>query len=125
MDYGTDFLLKDDDLVFTAEGDAEIVSGPAMVAQDIDQTLKTAPGSLYWDKELGSTMPFFLNDSGADAASVIAELERVAIDDRRVDPDSVKAVQRGAHTFRLEFTPMGAVSPSVLDYDLNKNKESA
>jgi hypothetical protein len=120
MDYGTDFLLEDDDLVFTADGDIALVSGQRMVAQDIDQTLKTTPGALYWDKKTGSSMLLFLNDSNVDAAAVIAELERVAIADARVDPDSVKARETGTNKYRLEFTPMGAIKPETLDYDLNK-----
>jgi hypothetical protein len=120
MEYGTDFLLEDDDLVFTADGDVALVSGPRMVAQDIDQTLKTTPGALYWDKEMGSSMLLFLNDSNGDAAAVVAELERVAIADARVDPDSVKARETGTNQFRLEFTPMGAIKSETLDYDLNK-----
>ena len=43
MDFGTDLRLVDDDIILTADGDVELVSGPAMVAQDIDQTLKTTP----------------------------------------------------------------------------------
>jgi phage baseplate assembly protein W len=124
MDYGTDFLLEDDDIVFTSDGDIKLVSGPATVAQDIDQALKTTPGSLYWDKEAGSTLLFMLNDSESSAASVIAELERVAIADPRVDPESVKAYQTGTNKFRLEFTPVGAVTTETLEYDLNKNREA-
>jgi hypothetical protein len=120
MDYGTDFLLEDDDIVFTPDGDIALVSGPLMVAQDIDQTLKTTSGTLFWDKEFGSSMLLFLNDSAVEAATVIAELERVAIADARVDPDSVKAYQTGINKYRLEFTPMGAIKPETLDYDLHK-----
>jgi hypothetical protein len=120
MDYGTDFLLEDDDIVFTADGDIALVSGPRMVAQDIAQTLKTTPGALSWDKEMGSSMLLFLNDSAVDAAAVIAELERVAIADARVDPDSVKARETAPNQYRLEFTPIGAIKPETLDYDLNK-----
>jgi hypothetical protein len=123
MDYGTDFLLKDDDVVFTSDGDIELVSGPAMVAQDIDQTLKLTPGALYWDNEIGSTMLKILNDSESDANSIIAELERVAIADARVYPDSVKAYQTAPGKFRLEFTPMSAVKPEVLEYDITKERE--
>lgn len=121
MDYGTDLLLVDDDIVFTADGDAALVSGPAMIAQDIDQTLKTTPGALYWDNETGSTMLLALNDSEAGADSVIAELERVAIADLRVNPESVKAYQTGPGKYRLEFTPMAAVQPETLDIDLTKD----
>lgn len=123
MDWGTDFLLQDDDIVFTADGDVKLVSEAAMVAQDIAQSLKVIKDSLYWDKETGSTMPLFLNDNNSDAASVIAELERVAMDDVRVDPDSVSAYQKADRLFALEFTPIGEVQPEMLEYDLRKTKE--
>jgi hypothetical protein len=124
MDYGTDFLLVDDDVVFTAEGDIEIVSGPRCVAQDIDQTLKLTPGFLVWDTEAGSSLLYMLNDSGSNPTDVIAELERAAIEDRRVDPASVRAVQTGPKQYRLHFIPLGAVEPEVLDYDLTKGAAS-
>jgi hypothetical protein len=116
-DYGTDFKLVDDDIVFTPDGDVEIVSGPACVAQDIDQALKITPGRLPWDKEAGSTMLLMLNDAGIDANAAISELERVATGDRRVDPLSVSA-KRNDKKFRLEFRPLGAVSPETLEYDM-------
>jgi hypothetical protein len=123
MDYGTDFLLQDDDIVFTPDGDAELVSGPACVAQDIGQQLKIAPGALVWDTQAGSSMLLFLNDSGADHSAVIAELERVAIADPRVDPTTVKATQVSGGKCRLEFTPLQAIKPEVLDYDLLKGSD--
>jgi hypothetical protein len=122
MDYGIDFKLADDDIVFTPDGDAEIISGPPCVAQDIDQTLKITPGRLPWDKEAGSTMILMLNDSGSDHNSVINELERVANDDPRVDPTFVSAKRRGEKTYRLEFKPISAITPEVLDYDLTKGE---
>lgn len=67
MDCGTDFLLRDDDMVFIADGDAAMVSGTACVAQDIDQTLKIAPGRLYWDAAVGSALPLIINDVGSRA----------------------------------------------------------
>jgi hypothetical protein len=117
-DYGTDFRLVDDDLVFTPDGDVEIIFGPACVAQDIDQTLKTTPGTLLWDKDAGSTLMLMLNGSGIDADAVISELERVAIDDQRVEPLSVSAKKNDK--FRLEFRPLGAVSTETLEYDLKE-----
>jgi hypothetical protein len=120
MDYGTDFKLVDDDIVFTPEGDIELISGPACIAQDIDQTLKLTPGRLVWDKEAGSSLFYMLNDSHSDPAAAIAELERVAIADPRVDPASVKAEQTGEKKFRLHFTPLGTLKPEALDYDLTK-----
>jgi hypothetical protein len=122
MDYGKDFLLVDDDLVFTGDGDIAVVSGAACVAQDIDQTLKTAPGVLPWDKEAGSTMPLMLNDTAIDPESVIAELERVALADPRVDPMSISARRKDGKKYRLEFKPVGAIKPEVLEYDLSKGE---
>jgi phage baseplate assembly protein W len=120
MDYGSDFLLVDDDIVFTPDGDIALVSGPRTIAQDIDQALKTAIGRLIWNPEAGSTMPLMLNDSESDSNAVISELERVAIADRRVDPVSVSARRLDAKRYRLEFTPAGAVTPETLEYDLSK-----
>lgn len=120
MDYGTDFLLVNDDIVFTPDGDIELISGAACVAQDIDQTLKTSFGRLFWDIKEGSSMMSMLNDSASDFNAVIAELERVAIADPRVDPTSVTAYQKDHKTFRLEFKPVGAIKSATLDYDLGK-----
>jgi hypothetical protein len=120
MDYGTDFLLKGDDIVFTSDGDIELVSGPSCVAQDIAQRLKITPGALAWDKRAGSSMLLFLNDSSASPAAIIAELERVAIEDPRVDPATVKATRISGGKYRLEFTPLSAIKPEVLDYDLKE-----
>jgi hypothetical protein len=62
-----------------------------------------------------------LNDAESDPASVMAELERVAIADPRVDPATVKASElSGDAKYRLEFTPVAAVEPETLDFDLAK-----
>jgi phage baseplate assembly protein W len=123
-DYGKDFLLASDDIVFTPDGDIELVSGAACVAQDIDRTLKTTPGALYWDKDTGSTLLYMLNDSESEAAAVIAELERVAIADARVNPETVNAYQTAPGKFRLEFTPPRALKPETLEYDLTKGSDA-
>jgi hypothetical protein len=122
MDYGTDFLLENDDIVFTEDGDIAVVSGPACVAQDIGQALKITPGFLPWDKDAGSSILFMLNDAGSSDAVALEELERVAIADPRVDPVSVKASIIAPGKFRLEFTPLSAIRPEVLEYDLAKGK---
>jgi hypothetical protein len=124
VDYGTDFLLVDDDIVFTPDGDAELVSGPACVAQDIDQTLKTSIGRLFWDKEEGSAMLLMLNDSSVGNNAVLAELERVAMKDRRVDPISVEVYRKDLKTNRLNFRPVGSVDTQTLEYGLNKGNEN-
>jgi hypothetical protein len=119
-DYGTDLLLVDDDIVITADGETEVVSGPRCIAQDIDQELKIVKRRLVWDPDAGSSMPLFLNDSGIDDSAVTAELERVAINDARVDPVSVKAESSGNGKYRLHFTPLGAINPEILDFDLGE-----
>jgi len=124
VDYGTDFKLVNDDIVFTPDGDVELISGPACVAQDIDQTLKTAIGRLFWDKEEGSTMPLMLNDSAIDHNAVLAELERVAIKDQRVNPTSVNAYRKDLKTYRLEFMPVKSVTTQTLEYDLTKGNKN-
>jgi len=124
MDYGIDFKLVNDDIVFTPDGDAELISGPACVAQDIDQTLKTSKGRLFWDKEEGSTMMLMLNDSASDPNAVIAELERVAIKDQRVNPTSVNPYRKDFKTYRLEFMPLKSVDTQTLEYDLNKGNKN-
>jgi hypothetical protein len=118
MDYGTDFLLKDDDIVFSEDGDVAVISGPACVAQDIDQTIKITPGYLPWDKNAGSSLLLMLNDALSTDAAALAELERIAIADPRVDPESVQATMLAPGTFKLEFTPLSAIKPEVLEYDL-------
>jgi hypothetical protein len=123
-DYGTDFRLIDDDIVFTPDGDAEIISGPSTVAQDIDQTLKITKGRLMWDKDIGSSMPLMLNDSAPDMDAITAELERVAIADPRVNPGTVKSYERIPGKFRLEFTPLGAINSETLEYDLAKGRQA-
>jgi len=120
VDYGTDFKLVGDDIVFTPDGDVEIISGPACIAQDIDQTLKTTKGRLFWDTLEGSTMMLMLNDSAVDNKAVLAELERVAVADQRVDPVSVEVYRIDLKTNRLNFKPVGSVSTQILEFDLNK-----
>ncbi len=122
MDYGSDMLLVDDDIFFTKDGDVEIVSGPACIAQDIDQELKITRGSLPWDPAAGSSLLLMLNDAESDTEDVTAELERVAIADPRVDPTTVKAEKVSAGRYRLEFTPVAAVEPETLDFDLAEGK---
>jgi hypothetical protein len=124
IDYGTDFKLVDDDIVFTPDGDAELVSGAACVAQDIDQTLKTSIGRLFWDEEEGSTMLLMLNDSSVDNNAALAELERAAVKDLRVDPTSVEVYQKDLKTNRLNFRPVGSVDTQTLEYDLIKGNEN-
>jgi hypothetical protein len=56
MDYGTDFLLTDDDVVFTSDGDMALVSGPcgAGYRPDAeDDAGRSVLGQGYWGLMLG------------------------------------------------------------------------
>jgi hypothetical protein len=117
MDYGTDFLLVDGDIVFTLGGDVQTVEGPQTITQDIASELGIAPGTLPWDENAGSTIVLMLNSEISDDETIISELERVAIADPRVDPQTVKAEKTGENTYRLSFTPLAAVSPEILDFN--------
>jgi hypothetical protein len=57
-----------------------------------------------------------------DAQTIRAELERVAIDDPRVDPGTVHAEEVPQEGYRLAFTPLGMIEPQTLDYDLLKGE---
>jgi len=65
-------------------------------------------------------MTLMLNDAGIDANAVMSELERVAVNDQRVDPLNVDAGRKTQKTFRLEFRPLGAVFTETLEYDLKE-----
>ena len=117
-DYGSDFLLNDGDIIFTEDGDAAIVSGPRCIAQDIDSEIKLLYGSLFYDPEAGSSIPLMLNDVVIDDDALVNELERIAIDDPRIDPHSVKAEKTDSRTYRITFTPLGNVDPLTLDFNV-------
>jgi hypothetical protein len=104
-------------LVFTPDRGAAAVSGAACAAQGPGQTLHPTPGRLPWDRA-GSSLPLTLNDVGSSSATVIDELEQAAIAGPRVGPGSVKVARNPDRTCRLSFTPLGAVRPEALDYDL-------
>ena len=117
MDYGTDFLLVDGDIVFTPDGDIQTIEGPQTIAQDIVSELNIALSSLPWDTEAGSTIALMLNSEIQNDESIISELERVAIKDPRIDPQTVKAEKTGETSYKLSFTPLAALSPEVLNFN--------
>lgn len=118
--YGTDIKLVDRDVVFTPDGDLETIEGPALIAQDIAEGAAIAIGTLVWDKTAGSTIPLALNDVGVTPAGIVAELERLAIDDERVAPETVVAEHSGGGAYSLAFRPLGSVTPETLYFDLDE-----
>lgn len=103
----SDIRLVDGDVVFTRDGDLATVLGPECVAQDIAVGAQTARGAIPWDAAAGSDLPLLLNDAGARTSTIVASLEKLAIDDPRVDPASVHADVGDAGRIRLRFRTIG------------------
>lgn len=119
MDYGTDAYLDENrDVRFTPDGDLQLQSGPALVAQDVREALSIHVGSVAWDKEAGSYMLDQLNSEQDADLTVCNELERVALDDPRVDASTVTAERLESGTFSLSFVVIGELEASVLLFDL-------
>ncbi len=115
-DYGRDFLLKNGDVIFTEDGDIAIIEGPRCIAQDLVSEIGILFGTLFYDNTAGSSIPLMLNDVSTPE-SLLTELERLAIEDPRIDPESVHADQIDDKTFRISFTPMNSVDPVVLNFN--------
>ena len=85
-----------------------VVSGARLVAQDVREEIHIPRGSLFWDRDAGSDVLAWLNAEDVPPGQIIAELERVALDDDRIDARSVRAEQLpGAARYRLSFAVIG------------------
>lgn len=120
MDYGKDMKLDENrDVIFTPDGDVELQDGPRLVAQDVREELSIAFASVEWDRQAGSHLLDTLNSTSADDV-VIAEIERVAIKDPRVDASTVKAEKRADGRFSLSFSIVGSLETALLLFDLQE-----
>ena len=120
MDYGKDMKLDENrDVIFTPDGDVELQDGPRLVAQDVREELSIAFASVEWDRQAGSHLLYTLNSTSADDV-VIAEIERVAIKDPRVDASTVKAEKRADGRFSLSFSVVGSLETALLLFDLKE-----
>lgn len=120
MDYGKDMKLDENrDVIFTPDGDVELQDGPRLVAQDVREELSIAFASVEWDRQAGSHLLDTLNSTSADDV-VIAEIERVAIKDPRVDASTVKAEKRADGRFSLSFSVVGSLETALLLFDLKE-----
>ena len=103
-------LDADRDIALDGAGeDALTVDGAALVVQDVAEALATPLGSLPWDRAAGSDLLSWLNYEVVSDAVIIAEIERVAAADTRVDAATVAARQLPDGTFRLRFVTLGGV----------------
>ena len=120
MDYGKDMKLDENrDVIFTPDGDVELQDGPRLVAQDVREELSIAFASVEWDRQAGSHLLDTLNSTSADDV-IIAEIERVAIKDPRVDASTVKAEKRADGRFSLSFSVVGSLETALLLFDLKE-----
>lgn len=120
MDYGKDMKLDENrDVIFTPDGDVELQDGPRLVAQDVREELSIAFASVEWDRQAGSHLLDTLNSTSADDV-VMAEIERVAIKDPRVDASTVKAEKRADGRFSLSFSVVGSLETALLLFDLKE-----
>lgn len=117
--YGMDFRLDENrDIVFTVSGDAEVVGGPALVAQDIREELSIALGSVEWDVQAGSDLAGALNSAQKQDDWIMSELGRCALKDGRVDAASVQTKKLAYGRFELSFRVLGVMRRNVLLFDL-------
>lgn len=119
MDYGKDMKLNENrDVIFTPDGDVELQDGPRLVAQDVREELSIAFASVEWDRSAGSHLLESLNSTSADDV-VMAEIERVALRDPRVDASSVVVEKKQDGRFALTFVVMGSLEEVLLLFDLD------
>ena len=120
MDYGSDIALNHErDLIFTPAGDVETTTGATLIAQDIAEEASIPRSSVLWDNDAGSDMFDFINDPHASDEAIIAELERLALKDPRVDAATVRAHRLADGRFELRFHAIGVVTPEALLFDLD------
>lgn len=119
MDYGTDLRLDAGrDISFTPDGDVLLQNGAALVAQDIMEELAIVFGSVEWDRSAGSHLIEQLNSAEETEAFVLNELERVALNDPRVDASAVSAERLSGDRYRLVFSVIDHASKEELLFDM-------
>lgn len=121
MKYGSDFYLDEDrDFVFTPDGDILTEDTTRLIAQDLREEASIPYGSLPWDPEAGSHFFEMINNIGFQDEDALAELERLALKDPRIDASTVSAEKRTDGKFRLSYSPLGGLPEETLFFDLDK-----
>ncbi|MCY4377334.1 MAG: hypothetical protein OXC31_26545 [Spirochaetaceae bacterium] len=100
LDADRDFAVQDDETGVS-------VTGARLVAQDVRESLLIPRGSLPWDRGDGSDVLLWLNLEGTPPGAIIAEIERVALADPRIEAASVVAEQLVDGRYRLAFSVIG------------------
>lgn len=115
--YGSDIALnRAGDVVFAADGDVEVASGGALVAQDIRTEAMLSPGACFWARDFGRGLSDALK--GPDEINVAAILRAAAFNDERVDFDSVTTRRLDDGRYLLTFRLFKDVDAHELYFDL-------
>ena len=109
-DYGSDAALDASSDVRVVDSGLTRLDGPALVAQDVAEALRTPRGSLPWDRDAGSDLLLLLHAAVVRDEVAEAEIRRVAIADPRVDAATVSVSREGEGEggYRLSFHVLGS-----------------
>ncbi len=118
--YGKDLSLDNSsDIIFTSDGDIALTEGAEVIAQDIGIELKTDEGDLFWAKDVGRGLFKLLKDNQANEETILTLLRGAAIDDPRIEPDSVSVSCTG-NKYKISFQAYGEIAKRELLYDLKE-----
>ncbi len=121
MDFGKDIYLdKNRDVVFTPSGDVQLIEGAQLVAQDIRENLSIVLGSVYWDTSAGSNLIQALNSSEDLDLTIVNEIERIALEDKRVLASSVDTEILEKGKYKLNFQVVDTIESGELYFDLKE-----
>ena len=121
MDFGKDIYLDENrDVVFTPSGDVQLVEGAKLVAQDIRENLSIVLGSVYWDTSAGSNLIQALNSSEDLDLTIVNEIERIALEDKRVLASSVDCEILEKGKYKLSFQVVDTIESGELYFDLKE-----
>jgi len=115
--FGSDIRLdRYGDVVFTNEGDLEVASGGALVAQDVRTEVMLIPGSCFWAPSFGQGLEDALK--GPKSFDVEAALRAAALNDERILFDSIQTSHLDDGSYLLSFRLLGNVDSMELYFDL-------
>lgn len=115
------YIDDDNDFVFTEDGDIKIAEDGQVVAQDIKEAALASPGDIVWDAEIGKGIRDLIKDNDVGSNMIIAAIRMAAIEDIRINPDTVEAgINSETGKYYLVFTLYGSVNEEDLLFDLNE-----
>ena len=122
-DYGWDLATGENgDFIWSPEGDLMAVTGGALVAEDVRTDALSRRDSLFY--ALGSGSGFgqglidYLRSNGGKSAAVIQKLREAALNDERIDWETIRCGQYADGKYYLQFRLLGELAPQTLYFDL-------